>query len=566
MMNKMLHRSLPVLAAAGGLAVGGWISGGFAPPIKPGSEAAPPAPLVKTAARPVQAAPVRGGQPTDEEAVREEEARRLWQSGGLKPTLEALTAYARVNPERALELAMTLQGDKAWELVMKLVQTLPVQAGGVALDVLLRHPQYCKPCPPMDAVFGLCAKHDPERAWREAHAPGVKFTSAALDAIARGCGETNPRKGMELAARLTGAKDQTLFTRAVLRTWAARDARDLITWLGAQADPASFCLEVPWGKMRFDTQADFLAMVKVVPPGVLDGTAGPNYAFGTAGEDGWATRLDWLQAVTEEATRRAVFAGAARALVDADPEKALALLPEIGDARLQRQITSATAAYRAASSPQAGIAYAESLTDETARQMARQSVLRTWAESDPAAAARYGLESGLLADNAFSSVRQQLGGRWAELDPQGAAAYALQHEPQNPNQAAPDSLLSSALRQWVRQDPYAASSYVNALPAGTQRDQTVALLAHAAIHAEPDGALAWAGNIADPALRQLTVQNCFALWLRQDQERAAAWLRQAPLEESTRQILNAAVQSTAGQPERRPRYHSQNNDGIVVFY
>lgn len=560
-MMKLLRWSLPVATMVGGFSLGAWISGGKdlaggAVPVAPKAAA----PVVQTVAKP---ASVVGDQATAEEAVREQEARQLWQTAGLKQTLEALTAYARVNPARALELAMSLKGDDAWELVMKLVQTLPVSAGGVAMDVLLRHPQYCKACPPLDAVFGLCAKFDPERAWREAHGAGVKFTSAALDAIARTCGESNPRKGMELAARLGEGKEQMKFKRTVLRGWAESDARDLVAWLGTQADVESLCLQVPWGKMRFETQADFLAMVRVVPPGVLDGTLGPGYSFGTAGEDGWATRLDWLQAVTDEAARRALFAGAARALIDADPEKALALLPEIGDARLRRQITSATAAYRAASSPEAGLAYAETLTDETARRMARQSVLTTWAESDPAAAAKYAMESGLSADDAFIVVRQRLGGRWAELDPQGAATYALAHEPQNPNQATPDSLLSSAMRQWVNQDPYAASGWVSALPAGVQRDQAVAVLAHAAIRAEPDGALAWAGNIADPALRQHTLQNCFALWVRADHDQAARWLEQAVLDASTRQILNAAVQSVAGQ-QQGPSWFSR--DGIIVVH
>ncbi len=559
-MTRILRRLLPAATGAGGLLLGG----ALVPKHAPGPGPQPEVPALARASPPSKAsADPAHGQPTPEETVREQEARQLWQTAGLAPTLEALTAYARVNPERALELAMSLKGDDAWELVMKLVQTLPAHAGGIAMDVLLRHPQYCKACPPLDAVFGLCTKADPERAWREAHAAGAKFTNAALDAIARVCGESNPRKGMELAARLAEGKEQKKFQRTVLRGWAESDARGLVAWLGTQAEAGSLCLQVPWGKMRFDTQEDFLAMVRVVPPGVLDGTLDSGHSFGTTVEDGWATRLDWLQAVTDEASRRALFAGAARALIHADPEKALALLPEIGDERLRQHITSATAAYRAAISPAAGFAYAESLADETSRRLARQSALTTWSENDPAAAARYALESGLATDDAFIVVRQQLGRKWAELDPQGAATYALAHEPQNPNQARPDSLLSSAMRQWVGQDPYAASGWVSALPAGEQRDQTVALLAHAAIHSEPDGALAWAGNIADPALRQRTLQNCFALWVQADNSRAAGWLEQATLDAGTRQILSAAVQSAAGQ-QRGPRWRS--NDGIIVVY
>ncbi len=562
-MMKILRWSLPVISLVAGLSLGAWISGGHIAEDAPALVAKNPARGTPKAVQPPKLATTVGSWPIEEEAVREEEAWRLWQSGSLDLTLEALSAYAQMNPARALDLAMTLKGDNAWELVMKLVQALPVQAGGVAMDVLLRHPQYCKTGPPQHAVFFLCAKSDPERAWREAHAAGVDFIKNALDAIADACGETNGRKGMELAARLTGAKEQANFTRTVLRGWVEKDARDVLAWLGSQPDATRFHQQIPWGSMRFATQEDFLAMVRLVPLDVLDGSKTHSFIFGSAPEEGWATRLDWLQAITDEAPRRALFAGAARALVHADPEKALALLPEIGDTRLRQQITSVTAAYRAAASPEAGLAYADSLVDEGARLAARQSVMNTWSESDPAAAARYALEAGLTTGNEFTMLRQQLGRKWAELDPQGAVSYALEHESQNTNQATPDSLLSAAMRQWMVQDPYSASSYVSSLPAGAARDATAATLAHAAINLEPDGAMAWAANIADAEVRQRTMQNCFATWLRTDQDNAARWLEQASVEPPVRQMMETAVQAAAAR--QRTSYPSQREQGSVIL-
>ncbi|MGV3659606.1 MAG: hypothetical protein ACO1TE_05465 [Prosthecobacter sp.] len=563
-MIKNFRWFFPATTAVAGLLLGGWGSGGFAPKKENNTTLAKAPAAAKAGPQPEAAATVVHAQPTAEEAAREQEARQLWQTAGLEPTLEALTAYARLNPARALDLAMSLKGENAWQLVMKLVQTLPVHAGGVAMDVLLRHPQYCKPCPPMDAVFGLCAKSDPERAWREAHAAGVPFTSAALDAIARGCGETNPRKAMELAARLTEVKEQTKFMRTVLSGWADEDPRDLVAWLGTQADAAAFFPQVPWGRLQFETQADFLAMVGVVPLEVFDGSLEFSQIFGTAGEGGWATRLDWLQAVPDKAQRHALYAGAARALMHADPEKALALMPEIENARLRQQITSATAAYRAAISPEAGFAFADSLTDEKARRLARQSVLNTWAENDPAAAARYALASQLPPDEGYMGMRYQLGHKWAELDPQAAVSHALTHEPQDEAGSPGGTVLGSAMSQWVYSDPYTASGWVNALPSGTRRDTAAAALARASMRMEPDGAMVWAANIADPGLRQRTVQSCFETWLRMDQSQAARWLEQAALDESTHQALAAAAQSASAHQDPGTRWNSSN--GIIVVY
>lgn len=557
---KIFQWLLPATTAVAGLLLGIRVSGGSAP-----QEGARPDVQAKTRQQPqVSATPVQG-QPTAEEAVREQEASQLWSKAGLEPTLEALTAYARVNPARALELAMSFEGEDAWELVMKLVQTLPASAGGIAMDVLLRHPKYCNECPPQHAVFYLCAKSDPERAWREANAPGVKFTDNAMDAIASACGEANPRLAMALAGRLAEGKAQTKFMRTVLRGWAEENPADLVAWLGTQTNAEAFFTQVPWGKLRFETQADFLAMVRVVPPEVFDGSLDSGQSFGTAGEDGWATRLDWLQAVTEEGPRRALFAGAARALVGADPEKGLALLPEVEDARLRRQITSATAAYRAAISPEAGLAFAESLTDQTARRMARESALKTWAENDPAAAARYALASQLPPDEGFMGIRYQLGHKWAELDPQAAVSHALANEPQGAASSPGGTVLGAAMSQWVGDAPYAASAWVNALPPGSQRDHAAAAFASASMRVEPDGAMVWAADISDPALRQRTVQNCFATWLGMDQAQAAGWLEQAVLDDSMRQALATALQTAAAQQNTGHARWSSSN-GIIVVY
>ncbi len=485
---------------------------------------------------------------------------QLWAQGDFNAALEAFLAYARVNPERALDLAMQMEGGEAWRLVMDLVLKLPPHVGGIAMDVLLRHPQYLMACPPFDAVFCLCAKSDPERAWREAHAAGVKFTEAALDAIARGSAEMNPRFTMTLAARLRNREQKDKFTRTVLREWSQNKARDLIAWMETQGDIESLAMMVPWGKLSFDTKEDFLAMVNILPLNVLDGSNNEYFGLGTAPKDGWATRLDWLQEIQGEA-RTPLFVGAARALVGSDPEKALALLPEITNMRVKNMITSATAAYRAVVSPQEGFAFADSLADESAKRLARESVLKTWAENDPAAAARHALASD---DKLDKNVHYDLGHKWAALDPQSAASYALAHETINPESSSLSTMFGAAMNSWVNDDPYAASRWATELPVGNQRDRAAAALAQSAVRSEPNGALQWAAGIADETLRRQTVEACFGKWLNQDRAQAVTWMEQASLDENTRQALGTIIQSEQETQQNSNRWRS--NNGVIVVY
>lgn len=544
------------------MAVAGWVAGSW---LSTHVDALEDLGLVLSSKKSMQrASSVVSGAPTishdvKESSVDEAELKRLWKRSDLETTLAAFVAYARTHPGRALDLAMSLEGPDAWELVMKLVLGLPPEQGALAMDVLKRHPQYCRPCPPFDAVFVLCAKSDPERAWIEAHAPGAKFTAAALDAIARGCGEVNPAVAMTLAERLTAPDEKAEFARTVLREWSSSDARGLIAWLGGQQDREKLAALVPWGRIRLESWEDFLDMTKVVPLELIDGSQGGRFSFGDAGENGWATRTDWLQALPEGETRQAFFAGAARALVGSDPEKALALLPQIVDARLKQRVLSATAAYRAAVSPEEGFAFASSLNDASARTLARASVMRTWAENDPVAAARHALSS-----HEYDDLMAHLGFRWAEIDPQSAVSTALAEEHPESGIAMGSTMLGTAMSRWVSADPFEASRWVSELRAGPQHDRAVAALALGAVYSEPEGAMNWAASIIDEALRKQTLTSGFNRWLSNDRSQAVTWLDGVTLDDSTRKTLEEQVQSTAQELPAGNR--SRSFEGFMVVY
>lgn len=479
---------------------------------------------------------------------------QLWSTGDYATTLEAFVAYAREQPERALDIAMGLEGDEAWRLVMELVQALPVSAGGVAMDVLLRHEKYHKACPPLHAVFVLCAKADFERAWREATKPGVKYTESALDAVAYACSESKKAaRGMELAVSIAEPVMKRRFTERLLREWSANDARGLLKWLEGQPGREDVVSQVRWAKMRFDTREEFLAMLKVVPLELLDGSRAGDRRFDVAEKDGWPTRFDWLRSIPDEATRAAAMTGATRALLHFDPELALQLAGEITDQALQRHVYSAVAAYRASTSPEEGFAFADALPDELARQRARASVLLTWGENDPVGAFRHaaGSSGGDMVD-----TLRQIGQRWMEIDPQAAAAASLGLE---------GPVFDTLMQNWVSRDPFSASRWVKELPMDGSRDRAASQLARAAVYEQPEGALVWAAGIADEALRRQTLESCFATWRSEDRARAEAWFQQADLDEATRQQLGEVMNKAAATP-RAAGSMRNGTDKIMVIY
>ena len=77
--------------------------------------------------------------------------------------------------------------------------------------------------------------------------------------------------------------------------------------------------------------------------------------------------------------------------------------------------------------------------------------------------------------------------------------------------------------------------------------------------------MAWAANIGDADLRQRTLQNCFATWLSNDVFQASRWLEQATVDVATRQILQAAVESSARQQQQRGLSIRADGNVIVVY-
>lgn len=567
---RFVHWLIPSIAALAGWALAGWLSlaerfsGSAAENEKQptaGAEGPKRAEWQLSAVSGTNTAP--GENPTAAEALKEAELRSLFLAGDAKKTLEAFVAYARQNPARALDLAMTLEGPEASRLAMNLVLKLPATHGGVAMDVLKRHPAYLKACPVMDAVFVLCAKMDPDRAWREAHAPGVSFTPAAMRAFARGCAESNPVRGIELMRQIEDAEERMKLTGTVLREWTGRDSRAMLEWLRTQPDRDALSAQVPWGKMTFAHQDEFLAMAEMVPLEVLLGTdSRSQWTIGNADTSGrgWPLRRDWISAVKDEKRRAALYAGAARALLEVDPEQALPLVPELTDLRLRNRITSLVAAYRAATSPQEGFAFADSLTDAPARDLARRSVLATWSENDPAAAGAYLLEQG---GPISSMTNHTVMNAWSKVAPEAAAQAVLQRLGDGGESA--EAMMDVVMGRWVMDDAYAASKWVAALPQGAQRDEAVSALVTHSARREPEAALGWAQTVSDEAQRLSAMENTLQIWLRADRARAMAWLRDSPLDAATRSHLDQVAQQT--QSSTSPSSSSWNSaGGVIVIY
>lgn len=86
---------------------------------------------------------------------------------------------------------------------------------------------------------------------------------------------------------------------------------------------------------------------------------------------------------------------------------------------------------------------------------------------------------------------------WSSKDPQAATAWAYQGPPDQP---AP--LAKSAFASWCVSDPYSASEWLRALPAGDKRDHVaVELVKYLTLRKDNEAAKEWADSIQNPDLK-----------------------------------------------------------------
>jgi len=103
--------------------------------------------------------------------------------------------------------------------------------------------------------------------------------------------------------------------------------------------------------------------------------------------------------------------------------------------------------------------------------------------------------------------------------------------------------------QWAEYDSWEASEWMNALPAGPERDFAAHALVESIAPYEGDSAFTWAASIGGEELRRKSLTIAVQAWARQDAAAAAAGIRASSLSSVDRRHAEAALQLP---PEEKP--------------
>jgi hypothetical protein len=177
--------------------------------------------------------------------------------------------------------------------------------------------------------------------------------------------------------------------------------------------------------------------------------------------------------------------------------------------------------------PEQASIWVEALPDGPLKGTAMSRVAESYASKNPEAAAQWAQR--FASDDFASRTIEVIGARWAQGDPLAAVGW-LESLPTGNAQMAG---LRNVFGDWEDRDPAAAGEYLLAMPQSAKRDSAISGFATGYAWQNPQLAIAWAQDIADPTLRQNSLIRSGQAFFTRDPEGARAWLASSGLPEDT---------------------------------
>ncbi len=309
---------------------------------------------------------------------------------------------------------------------------------------------------------------------------GAAGRAETLNQLLQQMAQNDPKAALDFVSKIEGLRDQRNATNTVLESWARENPTAALEWYAANS-------------------ADLTAV----------------------------QRSDHIQSIL-------------RGYAETSPEGAIRYAQELGEgsATERRLKTSAleTVFAQMISDGRVNQTFEalESLENDSMRSTLEVSIMRTWAEQEPSAAAAYLAD---LGENAPRNSHVALVRSWAEIDPDQAAAHVSVLGTDHPEFGRATATL---IARWTNYDIGAPGEWLNSLPASPEVDRAVAIYSSRAAREDPEGAMSWASSIQNDRLRTNMMERVAGDWKEADPTAFDTYLNTSSFTEEQRERLTNA--------------------------
>ncbi|NWK56752.1 hypothetical protein HW115_14110 [Verrucomicrobiaceae bacterium N1E253] len=229
-----------------------------------------------------------------------------------------------------------------------------------------------------------------------------------------------------------------------------------------------------------------------------------------------AGALTWAQSLEGRDQRdaiRNVFSESAKS----DPSEAAAMLGTVTDPEAKKEAQNSVAREWGKQNWEDAQTWIASLPADDQAGASSQA-LRGLAETDPEKAA--GNISMVPEGEARDDVMESIARQWGRDDPAAAASWVMANGSENAQKESIERVMPS----WVQQDSAAAMAFINEQPEGGLRDSAASSYVFSNQGGDIQQNLSLAETIGDDRTRSRTIGMTVGGWMRQDKEAATNYL------------------------------------------
>jgi hypothetical protein len=195
---------------------------------------------------------------------------------------------------------------------------------------------------------------------------------------------------------------------------------------------------------------------------------------------------------------------------------------------------------QAAANPRAAYLAAQNMPPGPERAGALMDALVAFAKLDPEGAWDEAMTLPEDAGKGRLQLQKDILKAWAAKNPaQAAAKYdALATKETSANAS---NVVGTIESNWLKQDPEAASKWVETLPVGSTRDSAIRALVPIATETDPPTAFKWADTLSDPSYRGTLINGVTEAWAKTDPDAAITAVLSRPNKNNGRMEALAAL-------------------------
>jgi hypothetical protein len=369
------------------------------------------------------------------------------------------------------------------------------------------------------------------KAWVLSLPPG-RERNETLQGLIGGIAQKDPAAAVEMAGTMTDDPSQ-IGQYIALNAWASKDADAAISYVSKlpEGSGKKQAFQTLLTTLSLQDPAKAITLLDQIPPGEQLNQALNQISSSWAQSDPKAA-LDWANQQSDPVVKAQVLGGVIQSIARNDPKGALDLALSLPSGATRDDSIQSVLFQMARTDPQGAINYATNLPSSDFKNNLFSDLALQWARYDPQGALAWyrSLTDQTLRDHVAGNIISGL-----YTSDQQTALIMLNSFPEGSVQRG--NVATAIAFSMMHRDPQGAVSFVQSLPEGKSKDLAAGNLSVQIFQIDPQSIINFASRIVDSDIRSNAQQSIVRRWMRNDPAAATQWVNSSSLPQDVKTRL-----------------------------